>query len=410
MYRLDIIAGDSYTHIVTLCRWRGLSVRSFNHSVLQTPARPSSSPWRPDNGLVRTPEGVPISPDSAAGSVSAAVHLDRRIMKPTHPVARCAVFCLCLVAVSPSSDVGSATASDYSTQAYIGGLDSGRQTNEVAAVEVKGEDGGPLLVQTWQGQPGRVHGWAMSAPGSLSMFLHAQGGKNNSFGGRCLLWETFVAHDSSQPGKPLAVDLVVAFTGSQTGQPGATGGYPRADGAVGIIVPIPYQGGISTNVSFFGQATLTVSSLRSHRFGMVEGAPLSIVAEFDMNVTTTGALGGDDGITADFDARLFLQPVDPTVTITSASGNPYAIPSSAPVAIKPQAAYQALRLRWPVDHRGWRLVSTTDWTGLLMNTNGCNGDCLAGRWFNVTGASYTNDIVIPVNPNLRSGFYQLVWP
>jgi hypothetical protein len=295
----------------------------------------------------------------------------------------------------------SSSASDYYTQAYIGAVDSRQQTNQVAAADVTGKDGGPLRVGTWYGAFGDVLGHAMSGPGALSMSLYAHGGVNNSIGGRCLLWETFVARDSSRPGQPLVAELIVAFSGSETGLPGATGGYARAGGGASLIVPIPYQGGVSTNLSFFGETNLNVSALLSQRFGMVEGAPLTIVAELDLSVGTTGAIGEDTGIAADFNARIFVRPVEATVTVTSASGYAYAVPSTAPANLEARATAQRLALTWPVDHRGWRLV---------MNTNGVDGLTVSRRWFHVPGASATNEIVIPVDPGRGAAFYQLVWP
>ena len=292
-------------------------------------------------------------------------------------------------------------ASDYQTQAYIGAVDSGQRTNQVAAVDVTAPGGGPLRVGTSLGAYGYVLGHAMSGPGSLSMSLHAQGGINNHLIGRCLLWETFVAHDNSRPGQQLLLDLVVAFSGSETGLSGAAGGYPRANGGAGLIVSIPHQGGVSTNLSFFGESSLTIGFVQTHRFAMVEGVPINILAELDLSVGTTGAIGEDIGITADFGARIFVRPVDSTVSVTSASGYAYAVPSTAPANITTRATAQNLTLAWPADHLGWQL---------LMNTNGVEGLTLSRRWFHVPSASRTNEIVIPVDPSLRSAFYQLVWP
>lgn len=330
-------------------------------------------------------------------------------MKTQRYPARKAIAYVCLGSIIVCTPACQLAASDYSTQAYIGGADSGVQVNQVAAVDVTAADGGPLEVTTWQGQPGRVLGHAVSTPCALSLFLHAQGGINNSLSGRCLLWETFVAHDTNRHAQPLEADLVVALGGSETGLPGAAGGYPRANGGLGLIVDIPWRNGISTNLSFFGETNLNASGVLTRRFGMVEGVPLTIVAELDLSVGTTGGLDADSGITADFDARLFIRPVDSTVTITSASGDAYVLPASVPPKVTVRSEPQRLTLSWPAEHRGWRLVMRTNTFGGVMNTNGCS-DCLGGRWFNVFGAARTNDIVLPVRTNLSSVFYQLVWP
>lgn len=301
------------------------------------------------------------------------------------------------------------TAAECTTQASIGSSDSGLRTNDVASVDIAGAGGVPLEVTTWLGQRGYILGQARSRPGELGMSMYAQGGVNNSLSGRCLLWETIVAHDSRRPGLPLEADLIVAFSGSETGLPGSTGGYARANGGVGLIVPIPYQGGVSTNISFFGQTNLNIGAVLWHRFGMVEGSPLSLSAELDVSVGTTGALGEDAGITADFGARLFVRPVDPAVSVTSASGFPYLLPNSTPAFVEARIIGHSLGLNWPLDRRGWRLVANTNGFGGVWNTNGCS-DCLGSKWFTLFGAGCTNDIVIPINPNLRSAFFQLLWP
>jgi hypothetical protein len=205
--------------------------------------------------------------------------------------------------------------------------------------------------------------------------------------------------------------LVVAFSGFEAGEPGAAGGYPRANGGVGLIVPPPYphQGGISTNIGFFGQTNIDVGVVLSQRFTMVEGVPVDLVAQLDVSIGTTGELGGDNGITADFTARPFLRPVDATVTMTSASGYAYAVPSPTPANIGLRREAHQLTLSWPNDQRGWRLVVNTNLAGGLLNTNGCT-DCLRANWFTVPAAFQTNEIAIPFAPGLRSAYYRFVWP
>ncbi len=59
-----------------------------------------------------------------------------------------------------------------------------------------------------------------------------------------------------------------------------------------------------------------------------------------------------------------------------------------------------LFLSWPADHTGWRLQSQTNDLLVGINTN----------WVNVSGATGTNQIVVPFNLTNGSVFYRLVYP
>jgi hypothetical protein len=55
-----------------------------------------------------------------------------------------------------------------------------------------------------------------------------------------------------------------------------------------------------------------------------------------------------------------------------------------------------LTLAWPADHTGWRLQAQT------------NG--LGTNWFDVLGATATNEIVVPVNGTNGSVFFRMIYP
>ena len=59
-----------------------------------------------------------------------------------------------------------------------------------------------------------------------------------------------------------------------------------------------------------------------------------------------------------------------------------------------------LTLMWPADHTGWRLQSQTNLLSVGIATN----------WFNVAGATTTNQVVIPINPANPTVFYRMVYP
>ena len=59
-----------------------------------------------------------------------------------------------------------------------------------------------------------------------------------------------------------------------------------------------------------------------------------------------------------------------------------------------------LYLTWPLDHTGWRLQAQTNPPSMG----------LSGNWFDVMGASSTNQVVVPINPAVGSVFYRMVYP
>ena len=59
-----------------------------------------------------------------------------------------------------------------------------------------------------------------------------------------------------------------------------------------------------------------------------------------------------------------------------------------------------LTLSWPPDHTAWRLQSQTNSLSVGIYSN----------WFDVTGATTTNQVVIPMNPANPTVFYRMVYP
>ncbi|MGC3956558.1 MAG: hypothetical protein QM813_00855 [Verrucomicrobiota bacterium] len=57
-------------------------------------------------------------------------------------------------------------------------------------------------------------------------------------------------------------------------------------------------------------------------------------------------------------------------------------------------------LSWPASHTGWRLQSQTN--SLSVG--------LSGTWFDVTGSTTTNHVIIPINPANGSVFFRLINP
>ena len=57
-------------------------------------------------------------------------------------------------------------------------------------------------------------------------------------------------------------------------------------------------------------------------------------------------------------------------------------------------------LSWPTDHIGWTLQTQTNSrsVGLVPATN---------AWFNVSGSTTTNQVIIPISPAEPTVFYRL---
>src|SRR6202012_498879 len=72
--------------------------------------------------------------------------------------------------------------------------------------------------------------------------------------------------------------------------------------------------------------------------------------------------------------------------------------NAQPTNIVVTAGSGQLTLQWPTDHTGWRLQAQTN--------NGTTG--LTTNWYDVSGATLTNQIIVPVNPTNGSVFYRLV--
>jgi hypothetical protein len=63
----------------------------------------------------------------------------------------------------------------------------------------------------------------------------------------------------------------------------------------------------------------------------------------------------------------------------------------------------SLKLAWPSDHTGWRLLVQTNnlAKGISLNTN---------DWAAVPGSSTTNQVSIPLNATNPAEFYRLIYP
>ena len=59
-----------------------------------------------------------------------------------------------------------------------------------------------------------------------------------------------------------------------------------------------------------------------------------------------------------------------------------------------------LTLAWPADHTGWKLQVQTNAPGAGLGTN----------WFDVPGATLTNQFTLPINPANASVFFRLALP
>jgi hypothetical protein len=79
--------------------------------------------------------------------------------------------------------------------------------------------------------------------------------------------------------------------------------------------------------------------------------------------------------------------------------------SAQPVSLSPTeigfgAGAGQVQLNWPQDHTGWRL---------LVQTNSLTAG-LATNWVTFPGSAATNRVFCPIDPDLGSVFYRLVYP
>jgi len=98
------------------------------------------------------------------------------------------------------------------------------------------------------------------------------------------------------------------------------------------------------------------------------------------NFASTGAGNGGSGIVI---VRY------PFVTVSASSTN-----------LTCQFTTNTLKLSWPSDHIGWRLQVQTNSAVQGLGTN----------WFDVAGATMTNQLFIPVSPAAGSVFYRMTYP
>ncbi len=78
-------------------------------------------------------------------------------------------------------------------------------------------------------------------------------------------------------------------------------------------------------------------------------------------------------------------------------------PSLNPTNIMASVSGGNLKLTWPTDHTGWRLLTQTNKlsSGISINTN---------DWTTVIGSTATNSVTIPLDATKPGGYYRLVYP
>jgi sugar lactone lactonase YvrE len=87
-------------------------------------------------------------------------------------------------------------------------------------------------------------------------------------------------------------------------------------------------------------------------------------------------------------------------TVDSAPVGIVVVPSTNSASISFTAGNGSLQLSWPLDHTGWRLQVQTNLPTVGLTTN----------WADVSGATATNQISVPVNPANGNVFYRLIYP
>jgi hypothetical protein len=79
-------------------------------------------------------------------------------------------------------------------------------------------------------------------------------------------------------------------------------------------------------------------------------------------------------------------------------GMPTPVMATNPTNITAQVTANTLKLSWPSDHTGWRLQVQTNAVTQGLGTN----------WVDVSGATVTNQMIIPINPASGSVFYRMI--
>jgi hypothetical protein len=77
--------------------------------------------------------------------------------------------------------------------------------------------------------------------------------------------------------------------------------------------------------------------------------------------------------------------------------------NTTPLALSNSVENGNLKLAWPSDHTGWRLLVQTNnlAKGISLSTN---------DWMTVAGSQASNQVSIPLNATNASEFYRLVYP
>jgi len=81
-------------------------------------------------------------------------------------------------------------------------------------------------------------------------------------------------------------------------------------------------------------------------------------------------------------------------------GIPTFVTATNPPNLMVQVAGNSLTLNWPADHIGWRLQVQTNDVRPGLGTN----------WVDMTGATSTNQMIIPIDPANGSVFYRMIYP
>jgi hypothetical protein len=111
-----------------------------------------------------------------------------------------------------------------------------------------------------------------------------------------------------------------------------------------------------------------------------------------------GTLSGSFAL-APMPGPLYYQLSNDTVNIDLvASATPFV--NINPTNILYSVNGNQLTLSWPADHTGWRLQAQTNNVSVGLTTN----------WFDVSGTSATNQVVVPLTATNGSVFYRMIYP
>ena len=184
-------------------------------------------------------------------------------------------------------------------------------------------------------------------------------------------------------GNNLTYTLTVTNLGPSAASVTVTDALPAG---VTFVSATPSQG---TCANASGTVTCNLGTLNSNA-----NATVAIVVTPNTGGSITNRATAGSGVT---DPNPANNTITNTVVVASTVMN------TSPTNITSQIFTNSMKLSWPVDRIGWRLLAQTQALSKGYQTNATN-------WFFVAGSDVTNAVIVPVVQSNPAVFYRLVRP